>query len=70
MTGSAGQKRVPRDYFAGNPFPLPPFEEQCRIVARVNQLMALCDELESKLKQSHTDCTKLMEAVAAELVGA
>ncbi|HJH30164.1 MAG TPA: hypothetical protein C5S51_10855 [Methanosarcinaceae archaeon] len=37
------------DYFAGNPFPLPPFEEQRRIVAKVDQLMALCDELETKL---------------------
>jgi type I restriction enzyme S subunit len=42
MTGTAGQKRVPRDYFAGNPFPLPPFQEQRRIVAKVDQLMALC----------------------------
>jgi len=40
-----------------------------RIVARVDQLMALCDELEAKLKQSHTDGGKLMEAVVAELVG-
>ena len=70
MTGTAGQKRVPRDYFAGNPFPLPPFEEQRRIVAKVDQLMALCDELEAKLNQSQTDGAELMEAVVAELVGA
>ena len=52
------------------PFPLPPFEEQRRIVAKVDQLMALFDELEAKLNQSHTDGAKLMEAVVAELVGA
>ena len=52
------------------PFPLPPFEEQRRIVARVDQLMALCDELEAKLNQSQTDGAKLMEAVVAGLVGA
>ena len=63
MTGTAGQKRVPRDYFAGNPFPLPPFEEQKRIVAKVDQLMALCDELEARLVQTQTDGGKLMEAV-------
>jgi len=34
MTGSAGQKRVPRVYFAETPFPLPPHAEQKRIVAR------------------------------------
>ena len=47
MTGTAGQKRVPRDYFAFSPFPLPPLPEQHRIVAKVDELMALCDELEA-----------------------
>jgi type I restriction enzyme S subunit len=46
MTGSAGQKRVPRTYFEGAPFPLPPLAEQHRIVARVKELMNLCDALE------------------------
>jgi type I restriction enzyme, S subunit len=46
MTGTAGQKRVPKDYFAFSPFPLPPLFEQHRIVAKVDELMALCDELE------------------------
>lgn len=45
MTGTAGQKRVPTEYFAHSPFPLPPFAEQHRIVAKVNELMALCDRL-------------------------
>ena len=52
------------------PIPLPPFAEQRRIVAKVDQLMALCDDLEAKLDQSQTDGAKLMEAVVAELVGA
>ncbi len=35
--------------------PVPPFEEQKRIVAKVDLLMALCDELETKQeKQIHT----------------
>lgn len=46
MTGSAGQKRVPTDFFILNPFPLPPLAEQRRIVAKIDQLMARCDELE------------------------
>ncbi len=46
MTGSAGQKRVPKDFFLQNPFPLPPLQEQKRIVAKIDQLMARCDELE------------------------
>lgn len=47
MTGTAGQKRVPTDYFANSPFPLPPLPEQHRIVAKVDELMALCDQLEA-----------------------
>lgn len=46
MTGSAGQKRVPHDYFARSPFPVPPPAEQGRIVTRVGSLMALCARLE------------------------
>jgi len=43
--------------------PLPPFEEQQRIVAKVEQLMALCDELEAGLVQAQIEGGKLMEAV-------
>ena len=48
MTGSAGQKRLPRSYFECKPFPLPPLAEQSRIVTRVEALMRLCDALEAK----------------------
>lgn len=48
MTGTAGQKRVPTDYFATRAFPLPPTEEQSRIVAKVDELMVLCDQLEAQ----------------------
>lgn len=47
MTGTAGQKRVPRQYFTSSPFPLPPLPEQRRIVAKVDELMMLCDRLEA-----------------------
>ena len=48
MTGSAGQKRVPKDYFSETPLPLPPEQEQHRIVQKVDELMALCDQLEQQ----------------------
>jgi len=47
MTGTAGQKRVSTEYFSNSPFPLPPLAEQHRIVAKVDELMALCDRLEA-----------------------
>ena len=51
MTGTAGQKRLPTDYFATRAFPLPPTEEQSRIVAKVDELMALCDKLEAQQQE-------------------
>ena len=47
MTGTAGQKRIATEYFANAPFPLPPLAEQRRIVAKVDELMVLCDRLEA-----------------------
>lgn len=46
MTGTAGQKRLAKDFFSFYPLPIPPFAEQHRIVAKVDELMALCDQLE------------------------
>ena len=43
--------------------PLPPLAEQHRIVAKVDELMALCDQLEAQLTQSQTDSRRLLEAV-------
>ena len=49
-------------------FPMPPFTEQHRIVAKVKDLMALCDDLESKLSQGQSDSSRLVEAVVADLL--
>ncbi|MGY6376584.1 restriction endonuclease subunit S [Vibrio parahaemolyticus] len=52
MTGSTGQKRVPKDFFSENPLPFPPSNEQHRIVAKVDELMTLCDQLEQQTEAS------------------
>ena len=44
-----------------------PFTQQRRIVAKVEQLMALVDDLEAQLTASRTTGADLMEAVVAEL---
>ncbi len=49
--------------------PVPPLEEQKRIVAKVDQLMDLCDELEAKLNQAQQHSEKLMEATVRQLLG-
>ncbi|MCS6328152.1 MAG: restriction endonuclease subunit S [Nitrospira sp.] len=45
------------------PIPLSPIEEQHRIVAKVDELMALCDKLELQLATTRTDSHRLLEAV-------
>lgn len=47
--------------------PLPPLAEQRRIVAKVDQLMALVDELETQLAASRTTAAKLLDALVAGL---
>jgi type I restriction enzyme S subunit len=47
-------------------FPLPPLAEQHRIVAKVDELMALCDQLEQQLSQAEQGRRGLLEAVLRE----
>ena len=47
-------------------FALPPLAEQHRIVAKVDELMALCDRLEAQLTTTQTENLRLLEAVLHE----
>lgn len=49
--------------FSSQPFPIPPVQEQQRILAKVDQLMALCDQLEAQLIATEADSRRLLEAV-------
>ena len=49
--------------------PIPPLAEQRRIVAKVSELMALVDELETQLAASRVAAEKLLSALVAELTG-
>ncbi len=49
------------------PIPVPPLAEQRRIVAKVDELMALVDALETQLATARTKGAALLEAVVAEL---
>ena len=45
FTGTAGQQRIHKDYLATCLFPLPPLAEQKRIVAKIEELLPLCERL-------------------------
>lgn len=68
MTGSAGQKRVPTTYFSEQLFPLPPIQEQHRIVARIDQLMTRCDELEKLHKEREEKRLAVHTAAVRQLI--
>ncbi|MGL5488027.1 MAG: restriction endonuclease subunit S [Shewanella sp.] len=46
--------------------PLPPLAEQHRIVAKVDELMALCDQLKSRLQTSQQTQLQLAEALVEQ----
>lgn len=48
------------------PFPLPPLAEQHRIVAKVDELMALCNQLEASLTDTDSTRRRLLDALLAE----
>lgn len=45
FTGTAGQQRVHKDYLATCLIPLPPLDEQKRIVAKLEEILPLCEKL-------------------------
>jgi type I restriction enzyme S subunit len=49
--------------------PIPPLAEQRRIVAKVDQLIALVDALETQLAASRATAANLLSALVAELTG-
>ncbi len=50
-------------------FPVPPLNEQCRIVAKVDELMALCDELKARLNTAQSTKIQLADAIVEQSVG-
>jgi type I restriction enzyme S subunit len=49
--------------------PIPPLAEQHRIVAKVDELMALCDRLEAQLTTTQTESRRFLDAVLYEALG-
>jgi type I restriction enzyme S subunit len=67
---SLSMKNVSRPVIYALAVPLPPLAEQHRIVAKVDELMALCDALEAQLTAAANTSRQLLEAVLHEALAA
>ena len=65
VTGTA-QPKMNQTKMNSIPVALPPLSEQHRIVAKVDALMALCDQLEASLTATDTTRSKLLNALLHE----
>ncbi|WAF85203.1 restriction endonuclease subunit S [Metapseudomonas otitidis] len=65
---SSSMKNVSREQILNLPFALPPLSEQHRIVAKVDQLMALCDQLKARLNQARQVHEQLASALVEQAV--
>lgn len=64
--GTAGQQRVPAEWLAGKKVPVPPLEEQCRIVARIREAMSRVDEVRRIRTQAGREAAALVQAARYE----
>ncbi len=67
---TAGQSGIRKPLLESFTVGIPPLAEQRRIVAKVDELMALVDQLETQLATSRQAGEKLLEAIVAELTAA
>ena len=61
---AASQVNISQEKLRLAPIPMPPLAEQHRIVAKVDELMTLCDQLKSRI----TDASRLQQKLADVLV--
>lgn len=64
--GTAGQQRVNAEFLKNYVFALPPLAEQERIIAKLDELMANCDQLEAKAEEMKKYTINLFEASLKE----
>lgn len=70
LQGTAQKNMVSVDTLKSEPFPLPPLEEQKHIVAKVDVLMDLCDQLESQTETSIEAHQSLVKTLLETLTNA
>ncbi len=63
---ATAQKNINLEILSSVLIPLPPLAEQERIVAKVDELMTLCDQLEASLTTGETTRSRLLDALLHE----
>ena len=67
LIGTAGQDNISITKSRTIPIPLPPLAEQHRIVAKIDRLMTLCDELEKQIDAAESKQTNLLNSLMAKV---
>jgi type I restriction enzyme S subunit len=65
-SGTTNQIELNTSTVISHPLPLPPLAEQCRIVAKIDELMALCDVMDAQL----SDAANAHEELVIQLLDA
>jgi type I restriction enzyme S subunit len=66
--GTAGQDNISVTQSRSLPIALPPLNEQKRIISKVNELFALCDELKARLAAAQTLANQMAEGVVEQVI--
>jgi type I restriction enzyme S subunit len=64
---SSSMKNISREVMNNLPIPIPPLAEQHRIIAKIDQLMAVCDNLEKQIDAANSKQTNLLNAVMKKI---
>ncbi|RLJ18908.1 hypothetical protein DJ030_11045 [bacterium endosymbiont of Escarpia laminata] len=70
ITKGAAHQKVSLKRFRRICLPLPPLEEQHRIVAKIDQLMTLCGQLEASIRNKNDIATCYTEAIVQQIAAA
>lgn len=69
FVSTAGQKTINQGHLSLIVLPLPSIAEQHRIVAKVDMLMILCDQLKNHLSDAQTTQLRLTDAIIHQVTG-